>query len=230
MGAAGSIPSRGLVAQGGMPPVVVVFVRLSECLCQMLADRPEHAIWLDELVGFGEMTQRTSASFVAVADEDLGAAGGPGGLNRSASMIINSGAGTCPGGSSPDPILCRSMVGETTPPSGPQPEGRRAGRAERHVWSAMRVGIALALVGLADGFVMALKSHVAPCPNGTFFPKGTTNFNCYVHPNAGTGIAIAVMSALLGILVVLAAISAAASLRSGSTARGVSAADQQASS
>jgi hypothetical protein len=77
------------------------------------------------------------------------------------------------------------------------------------------------LVGLVDGFVMALKSHVAPCPNGTYFPQGTTDFNCYVHPNAGSGIAIAVTSALLGILVVLSAISAAAILRSGSTANGV---------
>ncbi|MBO0836184.1 MAG: hypothetical protein J2P28_11875 [Actinobacteria bacterium] len=80
-------------------------------------------------------------------------------------------------------------------------------------------------MGLADGLMMALQRHVAPCPDGTFFPPGTTNFNCYVHPNAGIGTEIAVLSALLGILVVLAAISAVASLRNGSTAGGVSAAD-----
>ena len=122
------------------------------------------------------------------------------------------------------------MVGETTPASGPQPQGRRAGRDKRIVWSAMWVGFTLALVGLADGLKMALKRHVVTCPNGTYFPQGTTNFDCYVHPNAGTGIAIAVISALLGILVALSAISAATGLRSSSTARGVSAADQQASS
>jgi len=94
----------------------------------------------------------------------------------------------------------------------------------------MWIGLALAVVGLADGLVKVLERNVAPCPNGTFFPPGTTNFNCYVHPNAGTGIAIAVISALLGILVVLSAISATAGLRSSSTARDVSAADQQASS
>ena len=94
----------------------------------------------------------------------------------------------------------------------------------------MWVGFTLALVGLADGLKMALKRHVVTCPNGRYFPQGTTNFDCYVHPNAGTGIAIAVISALLGILVALSAISAATGLRSGSTARGVSAADQQASS
>lgn len=57
-----------------------------------------------------------------------------------------------------------------------------------------------------DGFAMALDRRAAACPNGTFFPLGTTNFNCYVHPSAGTGTAIAVISALLGILVVLSAI------------------------
>jgi hypothetical protein len=117
------------------------------------------------------------------------------------------------------PILCRFMVGDTTRASGPRPEGRPAGRGERVVWSAMSVGLIVALAGLADGLVKALNRHVAPCPNGTYFPQGTTNFNCFVHPNAGTGIAIAVISALLGILVTLSAISAATSLRSGSTAR-----------
>ncbi len=71
----------------------------------------------------------------------------------------------------------------------------------------MWVGLALALIGLIDGVVMALHSRVASCPNGTYFPPGTTNFTCYAHPNAGTGIAVAVISALLGILVVLSAIS-----------------------
>jgi hypothetical protein len=107
------------------------------------------------------------------------------------------------------------MVGKTTPASGTVPEGRIADRYERHLWAAMWVGIAVALVGLVDGLVMAFKRHVAPCPNGTYFPKGATNFDCYVHPNAGTGIAIAAVSSLLGILVVLSAISAATSLRSG---------------
>jgi hypothetical protein len=79
----------------------------------------------------------------------------------------------------------------------------------------MWVGLTLALVGLIDGFVMALQRHVAPCPNGTYFPQGATNFNCYVHPNAGTGIAVAVTSTLLGILVVLSAISATTRLRIG---------------
>jgi hypothetical protein len=107
------------------------------------------------------------------------------------------------------------MVGKTTPGSGLQPEERHGGRDERIVWPAMSIGIILALVGFVDGFVMALQRHVAPCANGTYFPPGTKDFNCYVHPNAGTGIAVMMISGLLGILVVLSAISAAASLRSG---------------
>jgi hypothetical protein len=118
------------------------------------------------------------------------------------------------------------MVGETTPASGTQREARYVGV----VWSAMWVGFILALVGLADGFKIALERRVVTCPNETQFPPGTTNFTCYVHPNAGTGTAIAVISVLLGILVALSAVAAATGLRNGSTALGVPAADHQASS
>jgi hypothetical protein len=79
------------------------------------------------------------------------------------------------------------------------------------------VAVLIAFIGLVDGLAMAFKRKVAPCPNGKEFPEGTTNFNCYVHPHAGVGVAIAVFSLLLGILVVLSGISAAASLRAGST-------------
>jgi hypothetical protein len=61
---------------------------------------------------------------------------------------------------------------------------------------------------------MALKRKVTNCPNGHYFPEGTTNFNCYVHPQAGVGVAIAVFSVLLGILIVFSAISASAALES----------------
>jgi hypothetical protein len=76
----------------------------------------------------------------------------------------------------------------------------------------------IAVVGLVDGIIMALKRHVAPCPDGKYFPEGTTDFNCYVHPQAGVGIAISAFSLLLGILVVFSGISAAASLRARSAA------------
>ena len=88
----------------------------------------------------------------------------------------------------------------------------RADRREDAVWWATRLGIALTAVGLVDGLVMALKRHVADCPNGTYFPEGATDFNCYVHPQAGLGIAIAVFSLLLGILVLFASMAARASL------------------
>ena len=78
----------------------------------------------------------------------------------------------------------------------------------------MGIGLVVAMVGVVDGIVMAVKRHVAPCPDGHIFPQGTTNFDCYVHPHAGVGIAISAVSALLGLLVVLTAISAAATFRS----------------
>ena len=93
-----------------------------------------------------------------------------------------------------------------------QDEARPADRREDAVWWATWVGIALALVGLIDGVMMALKRKAADCPSGTYFPEGATDFNCYVHPQAGLGIAVAALSVVLGILVVLSSMVARASL------------------
>ena len=93
-----------------------------------------------------------------------------------------------------------------------QDEARPADRREDAVWLATWVGLALAMVGLIDGVMMALKRKVADCPGGTYFPEGATDFNCYVHPQAGLGIAVAALSVVLGILVVFSSIVARASL------------------
>jgi hypothetical protein len=90
-----------------------------------------------------------------------------------------------------------------------------AGQSKRHqewVRRATFIGLGLATVGLVDGLVMALNREEAPCSDGKYFPEGTTDFTCYIHPQAGLGIAIAVISVLLGILIVLTGIAARASL------------------
>ena len=87
---------------------------------------------------------------------------------------------------------------------------RVAARNNMLVSWAAACGVILAVVGVIDGVVMALKRRVANCPDGTYFPEGTTDFNCYVHPQAGIGIGVAVISALLGLLVVLATVAARA--------------------
>lgn len=88
-------------------------------------------------------------------------------------------------------------------------------RAERHAhlvaWATM-LGVGLAAVGLVDGLVMALDRKVADCPDETYFPEGTTDFTCYVHPQGGIGIAVAVLSVVLGILVVFGSIAATSAL------------------
>lgn len=75
-------------------------------------------------------------------------------------------------------------------------------RRDDAVWWATWVGVGFALVGLVDGLIMALERKVADCPDGTYFPEGATDFTCYVHPQAGLGVAIAAFSVVLGILVV----------------------------
>lgn len=88
--------------------------------------------------------------------------------------------------------------------SPPNPdEAPPSDRREAAVGWATWVGLALALVGLIDGLMMALKRKVAACPDGKYFPEGTTDFTCYAHPQAGLGIAIAALSVVLGILIVL---------------------------
>lgn len=83
---------------------------------------------------------------------------------------------------------------------------------EGHVWASLWVGLGLSLVGLIDGLAMALNGHLAPCPDGTYFPEDAIDFDCYLYPQAGLGIAIMVFSVLLGILLVYGALLAADSV------------------
>lgn len=89
----------------------------------------------------------------------------------------------------------------------------RASRSERRedlIWWSTWLGVICAVVGVIDGLVMALNRKVATCPDGKYFPEGTTDFDCYVHPQAGLGIGIVAMSVMLGILVVFGNIAARA--------------------
>jgi hypothetical protein len=117
------------------------------------------------------------------------------------------------------------MAEDTTPPRAAALD-RRTERNEAYVRLAVALGLVVALIGLVDGLVMAFRRHAAQCPNGHYFPPGTTNFSCYVHPHAGEGIATAVFSILLGTLVCLAGISAVASLHRGSSGEGSDATQQ----
>ena len=60
-------------------------------------------------------------------------------------------------------------------------------------------------MGSIDGIVLWAKRTVKDCPNGTYFPNGTTDFNCYAHPRAGEGLAILVISLGIGAVVLLLA-------------------------
>jgi hypothetical protein len=77
-----------------------------------------------------------------------------------------------------------------------------ARRAEILVSVAVSAGVVLSIVGVIDGLVMALHRVVTTCADGTMFAAGQDPV-CYRHPNAGVGIAIMVVSAMLGILIVL---------------------------
>jgi hypothetical protein len=81
----------------------------------------------------------------------------------------------------------------------------------------------LAILGLVDGLVMAFKRTMVPCPSDRYFVG-----DCYVHPHAGVGLAIAVCSVLLGVSVALSGTTAAAILRAGSASAAVDVAERPA--
>ncbi|MCW2793462.1 MAG: hypothetical protein JWO76_2560 [Nocardioides sp.] len=81
------------------------------------------------------------------------------------------------------------------------------------VGSAIALGVMLSVVGLVDGLVMALKRHEGACPPGKVFPAGTTDFTCFVHPDAAEGIAVAVTSVMLGIVIALVGVVATATVK-----------------
>lgn len=71
------------------------------------------------------------------------------------------------------------------------------------------VGLAAAGLGIAVGVIMVAKRREAPCEDGTFFPEGTTDFRCFVHPQAWTGGAVILVCVALGALIVLCGVIAA---------------------
>ena len=118
------------------------------------------------------------------------------------------------------------MSEDSAVPPDQAPATRRGVRDETKVGWATGIGVVLAAVGLVDGLMMALARKEAICPDGKFFPEGTTDFTCYVHPQGGIGVAVAVFSVLLGILVVFGSILVRAALREGPAEPGDSAAPQ----
>ncbi|WP_243056898.1 hypothetical protein [Nocardioides sp. SR21] len=95
------------------------------------------------------------------------------------------------------------MADDTTRPPDATPR-----RQETSIRVATFVAWIAALVGLVDGIVLVLRRRETQCADGTYFPEGTTDFTCYVHPQLGLGVAVIVFSILLGILVSLASVSA----------------------
>jgi hypothetical protein len=102
------------------------------------------------------------------------------------------------------PIGSPLMTDDATGSPPDQDSARLTDRREDLVWWATWVALLSALVGLVDGLMTAMKKKVATCPDGTIFAEGQTDFDCYVHPQAGLGVAIAALAVVLAILVVFA--------------------------
>src|SRR4051794_33932897 len=83
------------------------------------------------------------------------------------------------------------------------------------VWWATWLGLLACGAGFIDGLVLALRRRLSDCPDGTYFPRGETDFSCFVHPQAGFGIAITALSVALAGVVIMASIGARAALSGG---------------
>lgn len=84
-----------------------------------------------------------------------------------------------------------------------------AEQAERNVdlvWWATWLGLLLAGVAAIAGATMAAERKVVECADGS-------DYECFVHPQAAPGVAIAALAGVLAILVVFAGIAARAALR-----------------
>lgn len=92
---------------------------------------------------------------------------------------------------------------DVPPPStGPaDPPVSRSARLEHRIEIATVVGCLLAGAGVIAGIVRVAGRREGECPDGKTWPKGETDFICYVHPHAFEGAAFIVTALLLGILI-----------------------------
>jgi hypothetical protein len=87
-------------------------------------------------------------------------------------------------------------------------------RSEANVFGAAAAGVAMSVVAAILGVVLAVRRHHTPCPDGTYFPEGTTDFRCFTHPHALEGTSIALVALALAVLIGLVAFVARLALAS----------------
>lgn len=86
-------------------------------------------------------------------------------------------------------------------PQPPLPQGPTPPHLAR-VRQAMVVGLTATAIGALVGTAMAVRAREVPCPDGTYFPEGTTDFTCSAHPLALQGSAVLVMCVALAAVLV----------------------------
>ncbi len=91
-------------------------------------------------------------------------------------------------------------------------------RYRGYVAALTGLGIALCAVSIAVGLRMAFYASLIECPNGHFFPAGTTDFRCFAHKHAGEGTAIALLSTVLATVLTIVSLIAQHLFRRSDTA------------
>lgn len=71
------------------------------------------------------------------------------------------------------------------------------------------VGLGACVLGVVVGIAMIAVRREVECPDGTFFPEGTTDFRCFEHPQALGGSAVVLICLALAAVIALCAMAAA---------------------
>ncbi|MDO9439910.1 MAG: hypothetical protein Q7T73_03375 [Beijerinckiaceae bacterium] len=80
---------------------------------------------------------------------------------------------------------------------------REPGEPADAAFFAVLIGLASCAAAVVSGLVLALDKVVIGCPDGTEFPNGTTDFNCYSDPDAELGFSIVAIAFAVGAAIVL---------------------------
>jgi hypothetical protein len=86
-------------------------------------------------------------------------------------------------------------------------------RVRSIVGAAVSFGLILCVVAMVIGLRMALHATVVACPDGHYFPAGTTDFRCFAHKHAGDGTSIVIFAVIFAIVLSLGGLIAQMELR-----------------
>jgi hypothetical protein len=98
---------------------------------------------------------------------------------------------------------CPYAAGMTESVPDVEPVTREPGRPIDPTFVALATGLVACVAVIIGGLVLALQKVVVECPDGQYFPEGTSDYHCFSHPQAALGISVLAAGIALAALIVL---------------------------